>query len=162
MITTGLKRSCLVWSLALVLPALAQAADTGAAGATADTVVQGHTLFMRYCSACHGESGTGDGVISGFMRPQPTNLTLLAQKAGGTFNAAKVVQTIDGRQTVRAHGDADMPVWGEILAGEQGPALDRETVARTKVVLITDYLAPGEVMGRVMDRTAAHRRRPAP
>jgi mono/diheme cytochrome c family protein len=140
MTTTGLKRACLVWTAALLLPALAQAADVPA-GAASDNVAQGHALYMRYCSACHGESGKGDGIVSGFMRPQPVNLTLLAKKAGGTFDAAAVAQTIDGRQTVRAHGDADMPVWGQILTSEQGPALDRETVARTKVLLITDYLA---------------------
>jgi hypothetical protein len=33
-----------------------------------------------------------------------------------------------------------MPVWGAILSEQEGPALEKETVARTKVVQITGYL----------------------
>lgn len=129
----------ILWAAALlVLPLTARADNKPPAG---DAVAQGHKLYLRYCSACHGPDGKGDGIVSGLMRPQPIDLTQLAKRAGGTFNAAAVTATIDGRQTVRAHGDPDMPVWGEILTAEQAPALDGETVARTKLVLITDYLA---------------------
>lgn len=129
----------ILWAAALlVLPLTARADNKPPAG---DEVAQGHKLYLRYCSACHGPDGKGDGIVSGLMRPQPIDLTQLAKRAGGTFNAAAVTATIDGRQTVRAHGDPDMPVWGEILTAEQAPALDGETVARTKLVLITDYLA---------------------
>jgi mono/diheme cytochrome c family protein len=134
---TALTRSIL-WGAALLLPLMARADNQPSAG---DNVAQGHTLYLRYCSACHGPTGKGDGIVSGLMRPQPINLTQLAKRAGGTFNAAAVAATIDGRQTVRAHGDPDMPVWGEVLTAEQAPALDSETVARTKLLLITDYLA---------------------
>ncbi|MDX2169165.1 MAG: c-type cytochrome [Deltaproteobacteria bacterium] len=128
-----------IWAVAvLLLPLVAVADNKPPAG---DNAAQGHALYLRYCSACHGPAGKGDGIVSGMMRPRPADLTHLAKRAGGTFNAAAVAATIDGRQTMRAHGDPDMPVWGEILTTEQAPALDKETVARTKVLLITDYLA---------------------
>lgn len=121
----------------LLAPVAAPAADAAPAEAN---VAQGQKLYLRYCSACHGESGRGDGIVSGMMRPKPTDLTQLAARSGGSFDAAAVRQSIDGRDTTRAHGDPDMPVWGEVLSSEEGQALDRETVARTKIVLITDYL----------------------
>jgi mono/diheme cytochrome c family protein len=133
-----LTRASLLGVVVLLLPIASQAENKPPAG---DNLAQGHALYQRYCSACHGPGGKGDGIVSGLMRPQPANLTQLAKRAGGSFNAAAVAATIDGRQTVRAHGDPDMPVWGEILTAEQGPAPDRETVTRTKLLLITDYLA---------------------
>jgi len=137
MIAIGVKRSCLIWSAALLLaPALAWGAE-----ASPGTAAQGHKLYLRYCSACHGDAGKGDGIVSGLMSPKPTDLTQLARASGGTFDAAAVRRSIDGRETVRAHGDPDMPVWGEVLTSEAGPVTDREAVVQAQVALITDYLA---------------------
>ncbi len=141
MTAVAFSRSFFMGFAALLLsPALAWAGEAQPPAAQPCDVEQGNKLYLRYCSACHGEKGKGDGVVSQLMRPMPTDLTQLAKKAGGTFKVADVRATIDGRETMRAHGDPNMPVWGDILTAEEGPALDRETVARTKVVLITDYL----------------------
>jgi mono/diheme cytochrome c family protein len=114
----------------LLLPAMAPAGEAHE---------QGRALYLRYCSACHGENGKGDGIVSQLMRPPPTDLTQLAQRAGGQFRSREIAKTIDGRQTVRAHGDPNMPVWGEILTAE-GPEMAKENAARTKVAQITAYL----------------------
>jgi hypothetical protein len=50
------------------------------------------------------------------MRPKPANLTQIAKK--NAFPALRTMEIIDGRKTVRAHGDPDMPVWGEVLSEE--------------------------------------------
>ena len=97
-------------------------------------------LYLRYCSACHGESGKGDGVVSGLLNPRPADLTQLAKKAGGKFSFNEIVKTIDGRQTIRAHGQSDMPVWGEIFRQEKAGVDYAETAARGKAILITRYL----------------------
>jgi len=103
---------------------------------------QGATLYGRYCSACHGQDGKGTGIVSGLMTPKPSDLTQLAKKAGGKFPFYEVMRTIDGRETVRAHGDPAMPVWGELFTTEAGPPDERDRlVARGKVVEITEYLA---------------------
>jgi mono/diheme cytochrome c family protein len=102
----------------------------------------GRAVYLKYCGACHGESGKGDGIVSGFMRPTPTDLTTLAAKNGGKFDIEKVAATIDGRTMVRAHGDPDMPVWGELLGAEaKRKGGDPETAVQTKVSVITEYLA---------------------
>jgi len=94
--------------------------------------------YLRYCSACHGEGGKGDGVASQTMRPHPTDLTALAKSNNGEFPSTKIIRVIDGRDSVRAHGDPNMPVWGEILKIEDGIA--QEAKVRGKVALITEYL----------------------
>ncbi len=121
----------LLWSALIVLPALALGDESAE---------YGKKLYGRYCSACHGSGGKGDGVVSQFMRPKPADLTQLAKKAGGKFPYYEVMRTIDGRETVRAHGDPDMPVWGVLFAEEEGNSPERHAVARGKVVLITDYI----------------------
>jgi mono/diheme cytochrome c family protein len=32
-------------------------------------VVQGRDLFLRYCAACHGDSGKGDGLAAAALQP---------------------------------------------------------------------------------------------
>ncbi len=123
---------------AVVVVALLLSPPARVADASPDAA--GRQLYLRYCSACHGESANGEGVVSGLMTPKPADLTQLAKRAGGTFPSAAVTATIDGRGTLRAHGDPDMPVWGEILSKEEGPALDKETRTRTKLMQITAYL----------------------
>ncbi len=98
-------------------------------------------LYLKYCSACHGEAGKGDGVVSGFLRPKPPDLTQLAKQAGGKFPFVEVMKDIDGTTTIRAHGDSDMPVWGESFRHElrDGPPDDQVRV-RGRLMLITEYI----------------------
>ena len=99
-------------------------------------------LYLKYCSACHGESGKGDGVVSGLMTPRPTDLTQIAKKAGGQFPFTQVMQAIDGTKTVRAHGSSDMPVWGESFRREMpGESLSAQERLRGRLMLITEYVA---------------------
>jgi mono/diheme cytochrome c family protein len=123
-------------AIVLGLGFLFAAARPGLAG---DDATQGKKLYLKYCSACHGQTGKGDGVVSGLMRPQPTDLTQIAKKAGGTFNAQAVTKAIDG--AARAHGDPDMPVWGEILGEEAGGGPGGTAAATKKIDAITGYLA---------------------
>jgi mono/diheme cytochrome c family protein len=96
--------------------------------------------YLRYCSACHGERGKGDGAVSSLMRPKPTDLTKLAKANGGELPYGRLMQAIDGRLAIRAHGDPDMPVWGEVFKAEAEGSIAQEAVVRGKVLLILDYL----------------------
>jgi mono/diheme cytochrome c family protein len=108
------------------------------AATAAETDNPGKAMYLKYCSACHGSGGKGDGVVSGLMRPKPTDLTQISSKADFPF--MRIAQAIDGTTTVRAHGDADMPVWGELFRSEPGAGLTKQAQARGKAMLITDYL----------------------
>jgi mono/diheme cytochrome c family protein len=123
------------------LATLLLSASIGAAAAyAADGDNPGKALYLRYCGACHGPEGKGDGIAGTFMRPKPIDLTKIAKKSGGDFPSLRVVETIDGRNTIRAHGNPDMPVWGEIFQNQANWDAARRVETRGKIMLITDYL----------------------
>jgi mono/diheme cytochrome c family protein len=78
----------------------------GARGARAVSPA-GEILYRRYCAACHGTDGRGDGPASAALCPRPSDLTRLES------TVPELMRQIDGRRTIRAHGTAAMPVWGE-------------------------------------------------
>jgi mono/diheme cytochrome c family protein len=93
---------------------------------------RGQLIYQRFCAACHGTAGKGDGQLAAGLRSRPTDLTRMAERNGGVFAYDKVSRAIDGRDSVRMHGSADMPVWGEVFAktrGTDAPDPD-EAVAR--------------------------------
>jgi mono/diheme cytochrome c family protein len=106
----------------------------------ADSENPGKAVYLRYCGACHGPNAKGDGVAGTFMRPKPPDLTQIAKKNDGKFPFEPTMAVIDGRNTIRAHGDPDMPVWGEIFSEQSGWDVSRRVDARGKLMLITDYL----------------------
>lgn len=137
-------RFVVVGSLAVVAACSPKAAERPEELALADVSRGGEKLYRRYCGACHGLEGKGDGIVSSLMTPKPRDLTTLARDFGGEFPREVVIQSIDGRKTMRAHGDSDMPVWGTVLAQELGrDASDGEI--RDWIGAITDYLASLQV-----------------
>jgi mono/diheme cytochrome c family protein len=97
-------------------------------------------LFTQYCGACHGPNGKGDGVMSGFLKMKPADLTQIAKKNGGTFPVNKTIQFIDGTKDVRAHGNPDMPVWGEVFKAQTKDSPTQQAEIRGKILMITNYI----------------------
>ncbi len=100
----------------------------------------GKTLFMHYCSSCHGESGKGDGSLAGVMQLKPADLTQLAKKNGGEIGFLDLLQSIDGRARVRGHGPTGMPVWGEVFAPRKDAPEGEQLQGAGKLLLITYYV----------------------
>lgn len=84
-----------------------------------ETRSAGQQYLLRYCSACHGAQGRGDGPAAPALRPPPADLTRIAQRRGGHFPVAEIAAFIDGRTVMPAHGSREMPIWGERF-GEMG------------------------------------------
>jgi mono/diheme cytochrome c family protein len=106
------------WALAVrVLGVVVTTAPPiAAAQQTAEAVLSGtggDALFKTYCGGCHGKSAKGDGPLAESLRYRPADLTLIAKRNGGKFDADKVHRIIDGRDMVKGHGGTDMPVWGD-------------------------------------------------
>jgi mono/diheme cytochrome c family protein len=100
--------------------------------ADADPVpAAGEALYRRYCASCHGSAGRGDGPAALALSPPPTDLTKLRSEV------PRLMEQIDGRRTIRAHGTAGMPVWGEVF--EQ--SLITEPHARRTALLQVQTLA---------------------
>jgi mono/diheme cytochrome c family protein len=121
----------------LVVFVLAQALVSHAA----DGDDPARSMYLRYCGACHGPAAKGDGIAGTFMNPKPADLTKIAKKSGGVYPAEETLRIIDGRTTVRAHGDPDMPVWGEIFRENPAWEMTRKAGVRGTLAMINDYLA---------------------
>jgi mono/diheme cytochrome c family protein len=91
----------------------------------------GQKLYMQYCSSCHGKDGKGKGSVAPHLKVKVPDLTLLKQKNKGVYPLDYVMSTIDGRRTIGAHGEREMPVWGEVF---------REEVAKEKYKELTTLL----------------------
>jgi mono/diheme cytochrome c family protein len=100
----------------------------------------GKALFIKYCGSCHGPDGKGDGVLSGLLKQKPKDLTLIARNNGGEFPTQSVMRFIDGTTDVRAHGNPDMPVWGEVFKEQLVDSPAQQAEIRKMILEITGYV----------------------
>lgn len=100
----------------------------------------GKQLYLRYCSSCHGPGGKGNGPVSRDLKVRVPDLTNLAQKNRGIYPLDNVMAAIDGRRVVRAHGDREMPVWGETFRSEAEGKKYPELTTLLKAQLIAEYV----------------------
>ena len=105
-----------------------------------DMVHVGHRYFIRYCSACHGVEGRGDGPTASALQPPPADLTRIAQRRGGHFPVTEITAYIDGQTVVPAHGHREMPVWGERFGEMVGRDELGEAVVRSHLRFLIAYL----------------------
>src|SRR5262245_1771174 len=88
-------------------------------------------MYVRYCASCHGVNGKGDGPAAAALTPPPTDLTTTR------LGVPELMKVIDGRRTVRAHGTAAMPVWGQVFE-------ERAEAGREHVQALRDVQAMAE------------------
>jgi mono/diheme cytochrome c family protein len=69
----AIAKGLAVLSTMAVLPVLALAQGNAE---------KGNALFAKYCAACHGPSGKGDGAAAAALNPKPKDLTDKAYVAG--------------------------------------------------------------------------------
>ncbi len=100
----------------------------------------GGELFQRFCAACHGAEGRGDGPVASSLAVLVPDLTRLYQRRGNTFPAAEIRDVIDGRSVVIAHGTRYMPVWGYEFWVEEGADIVAEEEARIMIDRLVDFL----------------------
>jgi mono/diheme cytochrome c family protein len=102
--------------------------------------MSGPDLYLRFCAACHGQSGRGDGPVSKSLSVETPDLTLIARRHGGKFPREQIERIIDGRFIIGAHGSRAMPVWGEDLSRLEMGNPDAERSTSIILVRLTDYL----------------------
>jgi mono/diheme cytochrome c family protein len=100
----------------------------------------GQQLYSRFCAACHGDKGLGDGVVAASFKIMVPDLTRIARRQGGTFPEEQVRRIIDGRKTLPPHGLREMPVWGFEFYAQSGDKPDPEKTTSEMVARLTDYL----------------------
>ena len=100
----------------------------------------GEELFQRFCAACHGAEGRGDGPVASSLAVLVPDLTRLYQRRGNMFPAAEIREVIDGRSVVIAHGTRYMPVWGYEFWLEEGADVVAEEEARIMIDRLVNFL----------------------
>lgn len=109
---------------------------TAANGAEDDT---GARLYFNHCAACHGEAGEGDGPVAATLHVTVPNLRTLEQRSNGAFPSDTVRAYIDGREPKVAHGDRQMPIWGDVFRGsDQGTA---QRTVRRRIDALVEFIA---------------------
>jgi len=111
----------------------------------ADKFDFGKREYESRCAVCHGTDGKGLGPYAGIIDTRIPDITTMARRNGGVFPTSRVQELIDGRQTVRAHGPRDMPIWGKEYLATAGEAYfdvpyDPEFYVRTRVIALVDYI----------------------
>lgn len=131
-------RTCVA---AFALPSLLLAASVGGQERTLDrpvAVERGANSYRVHCAVCHGKTGTGDGPLADQLHFSPADLTRLAARNKGKFDAEMIGRIIDGRRPVKGHGGPEMPVWGDAFL-DLREGYSREAV-REKIAQIVEYL----------------------
>jgi mono/diheme cytochrome c family protein len=134
-----MRRSCFVGGIVGLLLAggVAVAAPAAPEKVDAAAAQRGAVSYQRYCTACHGPTAHGDGPVASALRTAPADLTTISKRNNGSFPYERVERFIDGRESTRAHGTPDMPVWGEVFKKTQGTGAATPSAA---VRELTHYL----------------------
>ena len=127
-----MKLSIMIYSLIFLISG---ASHTAALSAEPDA---GKIFYMQHCSSCHGQEGHGNGPVSRYLNVKVTDLTLIKRNNNRIYPLDKVMWAIDGRGDVRAHGDREMPIWGEIFIIEEQRSPQRARESKAK--LIAEYI----------------------
>jgi len=110
--TTRTGNSKLMFALHWASALIVAVAHFGYASAEELSGYSGAELYRRYCAACHGVHGRGDGPVASDMNVVVPDLTRIAKRHRGAYPEDDVRRIIDGRAVHMAHGTRDMPVWG--------------------------------------------------
>ena len=121
--------------------ALLLAAATATAQQTTETFTagtNGSAVYKTYCAVCHGAEAKGDGPLAANLRQAPPDLTTLARRSAGRFDAVRVFRMIDGRDPVKGHGPSDMPIWGD--AFKRSSEGYSEKAVKERIDALVDHL----------------------
>ncbi len=101
--------------------------------------------FRNSCASCHGADGKGAGFLTRIFRGvDPGDLTQLSKNNEGVFPLDRVLEVIDGRKEVAAHGERKMPVWGDRYMAQSmtrhGPGPMNDFIVRNRVLELVYYV----------------------
>ncbi|MBT8410932.1 MAG: cytochrome c, partial [Octadecabacter sp.] len=108
-------------------------------------LILGKSSFGARCAICHGDDGKGGGEVAELFRTPPSDLTKLAERAGGRFPFVDVYYTLARGMEQPGHGDAEMPVWGDYFVADAlvdrgvSPG-DSVAIAAGRLMTLTLYL----------------------
>ena len=100
----------------------------------------GRSYFLESCASCHGDGARGDGPTAASLSTKPADLTLISKRRDGTFPTGELAEIIDGRDMVAAHGNREMPIWGERFSEEEEGDSMTERLVQGRIMMLLVYL----------------------
>ncbi len=100
----------------------------------------GAEAFPRYCASCHGLGAQGNGPAAAALLVRPADLTRIAARRGGAFPDGEVARKIDGRFDLPAHGNREMPIWGDRFGDAIPDSGVAEEISRGRIAVLVEYL----------------------
>lgn len=116
--------------------------STGLAQAQDSAIIIGKSSFGARCALCHGKDAKGGGDIAELFQTPPSDLTKLAERNGGQFPFSVAYQTVIDGMGERAHGDSEMPIWGDYFIAD---ALEDRGVNKADAI----HIAQGRILSLV-------------
>ena len=104
------------------------------------SAASGEQMYTTYCAACHGADGTGNGPAAPALKVKLNDLTTLSQKNGGSFPEAKVGSALRYGVENSAHGNTQMPVWGDLFKTIGPSSWDKSQSVQQRISNLSDYL----------------------
>ena len=82
--------------------------------------IEGKDNFDAYCVVCHGSDGKGHGPAAPAMKVAVPDLTTIARRNNGKFDAVAVEFIVrgTGKMSTPSHGVETMPIWGDVFRSE--------------------------------------------
>ena len=113
-----LRLRCLSLAMAVALAgisgsALAQTKTVKVVPVHQSNAWTGSEMFHEYCAVCHGVDAKGGGPAAEALKQRPTDLTQITRRNSGKFPALHMQLVIQGKTDIAAHGNAEMPPWGD-------------------------------------------------
>lgn len=103
----------------------------------------GLTEYEIACIPCHGIDGRGHGEAANSLKTVPSDLTVLSRSNNGEFPRSRIIKQIDVRAMVAAHGQREMPVWGNRYRRNAFPGESRNDFdqrARLQIEALAGYI----------------------
>lgn len=104
------------------------------------SATSGSEMYATYCAVCHGADGRGNGPAAAALKTHPADLTQLSKKNGGTFPAAHVASTLQFGVETPAHGNKDMPIWGDLFQSLNTGARGSGAQTKLRISNLTKYI----------------------
>lgn len=97
---------------------------------------KGDDLYRQFCAVCHGPDGKGNGPAASALKVRATDLTQMARQNNSKFPALHVKNILIGVDAVAAHGNIDMPTWGDTFKSISANG----TFGEMRVEALVEYL----------------------
>ncbi len=123
--------------LLVAIPAGAQTTTIKLMPITYTNPTAGDQMYAKYCASCHGIAGQGNGPAAPAFKHAPANLTKLSKNNGSKYPKMLVYESVIEGGKVPGHGNAQMPVWGDLFVRMDG---FHSQVPQIRLKALTDYI----------------------